>query len=121
MAPLLLSIHWHAAHAASSGVCARVHACVQTCAEIANVVTFAHTHGGRLKEACMLSPKVLSSQYPSATLACPKKRLKLALSDKLFGGVVNVKTAFQFVAHCWLIQPNRILGFYQGFLLRKKP
>lgn len=63
----------------------------------------------------MLSPKVLSPHS-----AAPKKRLKLALSDQLFGGVVNVKTAFQFVAHCWLIQPNRILGFYQGFLVRKK-
>lgn len=71
------------------------------CAEIANVVTFAHTltHRGKLKEACMLSPKVFSPQYPNAMLTCLKKCLKLALFVKRFKGVLNVKTAFVFVTH----------------------
>ena len=33
---------------------------------------------------------------------------------------LNVETAFEFVTHYSLIQPNRTVGFYQGFLLRKK-
>lgn len=58
-----------------------------------------HTHRGRLKEACVLSAKVLSPQYPNAMLTFPKKRLKLDLFVKFFKGVLNFKTAFEFVTH----------------------